>query len=397
MNALKRWPLVLVIAAMSLILLWRRPDIATNPQFWAEDGTVFFMQAGEHGVASLALPYAGYFHFAARTTAWVGAWLPAEYVPHAYAFASWLLLALVVVYVFSDRLSLRVEERAVLGVALVGTTGSNEVFFNLANWATLTALWLILLSVAREPGNRKETTFDIALLVMAGLSTPFATGLWMLFATRFALRRTPHSAVLLVVSLAVAIMQLWHMGPRVAAIEATPLLERIAGLAYRLGFVFFGEAIYRFRLETTEQALILAAFGLVYALTAWRAWVTGTHASLVLLLAHGLVGAVSFYAMGTWGDAYFIAHTGRHQYLLAVTLVWAFACLRIAPAQWIPVAVAFAAFVFLNPANKRDVWPDLYWKENVARCRVQSEPCRIIINPLTPPPQAWTVTIGATR
>jgi hypothetical protein len=67
------------------------------------------------------------------------------------------------------------------------------------------------------------------------------------------------------------------------------------------------------------------------------------------------------------------------------------------PAQWIPVGVAFAAFVFLNPSSKLEVWPDLHWKENVARCRAQVGPCRIAINPITAPPQMWTVTIGTTR
>jgi hypothetical protein len=114
---LRRCPALLVLAAMSLVLLWRRPDIPTNPQFWAEDGSVFFTQAREQGVMSLALPYAGYYHLAARGTAWAAArFPPPEYAPSAYAFASWLLLALVVVYVFSDRLCLRVGERAVLGL-----------------------------------------------------------------------------------------------------------------------------------------------------------------------------------------------------------------------------------------------------------------------------------------
>ena len=41
----RRWLVLVVLAIISLVLLWRRPDIATNPQFWAEDGVVFFAEA----------------------------------------------------------------------------------------------------------------------------------------------------------------------------------------------------------------------------------------------------------------------------------------------------------------------------------------------------------------
>lgn len=383
---------LVVLAVMSLVLLWRRPDMAANPQFWAEDGLMFFTDARDYGVATLAWPYAGYFHLAARAGAWATAWLPAEYGPHAYAVASWLVLALVVAYVFSDRLSLRVSERVVLSLALVCTTSSNEVFFNLANWATLMAPWLILLSVSREPDGRMQAWFDIGMLVAAGLSTPYAICLWTLFALRFAHRRSRHDRVLLGVSLAVALVQLGGMGSRIASPQAGALLERVDVLGYRLGFVFFGDAMNGLYLGDTGRMLLLAGFGLVYALTAWRAWVTGAQATLFFLVAHALVMAVSFVVMRTWADADFIAHTGRHQYLPAVTLVWAFACLRMPPVQWLPVGLAFAAFVFLNPSNKLEVLPDLQWRAQVRQCRSQPGPCRIPINPITPRTD-WAVTL----
>lgn len=386
-------PALPAIVAVSLALFWRRPDALANPQFWAEDGNVFFMQVNEGGIATLSVPYAGYFHLAARTTAWATSWLPVEYAPHAYAFASWLLLALLVAYICSDRLNLEPGERIVLALALVGTTTDNEVFFNLANWATLAAPWWILLATAREPERPTQTAFDIALLLIAGLSTPFAVGLWLLFALRLALRRTRHSAVLFGISLTVAVLQVWHMGTRIAEPSAGPLFTRIDGFAYRLVFVFFGEAIYRIHLASAERVLILGGFAATYALMAWWAWARGTKATLIFLLAHVVTVAVSFFVTRTWTETDFIGHRGRHQYLPAVTLVWAFACLRLRPAQWLPVGLAFAAFVFLNPGNKREVRYDLQWKMNVARCRSEPGPCRIPIHPITPPPPVWTVTI----
>lgn len=382
---------------MSLTLLWRRSDILTNPQFWAEDGQMFFTEARDHGIGTIGWPYSGYFHVAARASAWALSWVPVEYAPNAYALASWLVLALITVYIFSNRLRLRVGERVALGLALVGTTSSNEVFFNLANWATLMALWLILLPVSRGPANRAEAWFDLALLVAAGLSTPFAVCLWTLFAARFVLRRNRHDAILFAVSLAVAVVQAWNMSQRFADPPMGPLLDRVDVLGYRLGYVFFGDAMNELHLQDTGRMLLLAGFVVMYVVTGWRAWSTGAEATLIFLVAHALLTAVSFVVMRTWADVDFIAHTGRHHYLPAVMLVWAFACLRLEPWQWIPVGLAFAAFVFLNPSNKLEELPDLHWRENVQQCRSHGPRCQIAINPITPSPQGWTVTIRGIR
>src|SRR3954469_13020568 len=62
-----RW----TVAACGGILFARRPDMVLNPQFWAEDGPVFFAQARIHGIAALVEPYAGYFHTVLRLVAWI--------------------------------------------------------------------------------------------------------------------------------------------------------------------------------------------------------------------------------------------------------------------------------------------------------------------------------------
>jgi hypothetical protein len=355
------------------------------------------MQAREYGMGSLWLPYSGYFHTAARAVAWAAASsLPIQYVPHAYAFASWFLLVLVVLFVFSSRIALLTHEKVVISLALVCTTVSNEVFLNLANWATLTALWPILLSVAEEPRHRRDAVFDGVVLALAGLNTPFSICLWVLFLFRFWFRQTPHSGALLAVSVGVAALQVWNMGPRIAEVPSDAMLDRIDVLAYRFGFIFFGDAMYRLDLDLAARMLGLAGIALLYGVTVWRAWTSNARASLMFLLASGMVTAVSFFVMRTWAEEDVRMHTGRHQYLPAVTLVWAFACLRTPPIQWMPVGLAFAAFAFLNPSNKGEVLPDLKWQENVTRCFEQPDPCRIVINPVMPPPEAWTVTLART-
>src|SRR5262245_24303691 len=66
------WRFIWVFLLILTILVMRRPDAVYNPQFWAEDATVFFKQAFETPAAStLVRPLGGYFHLVPRVVALV--------------------------------------------------------------------------------------------------------------------------------------------------------------------------------------------------------------------------------------------------------------------------------------------------------------------------------------
>src|SRR5258707_11015955 len=65
-----------------LLLVLRRPDAITNPQFWAEDGPVFFFgQISHTGLSALMVPYAGYLLGVPRLVAAFAALFPASSAP----------------------------------------------------------------------------------------------------------------------------------------------------------------------------------------------------------------------------------------------------------------------------------------------------------------------------
>ena len=49
-----------VLGLTALILFLRRRNAFLNPQLWAEDGKVFFLEQWERGSQALITPYAGY-------------------------------------------------------------------------------------------------------------------------------------------------------------------------------------------------------------------------------------------------------------------------------------------------------------------------------------------------
>jgi hypothetical protein len=70
--------------AFLLVLFARRPETFLNPQLWAEDGPIFFVQADEFGARALTFSWAGYHHFLLRLIAAVSSPLNAQLVPAAY-------------------------------------------------------------------------------------------------------------------------------------------------------------------------------------------------------------------------------------------------------------------------------------------------------------------------
>ena len=66
-----------------LVLYARMPDAFSHPQFWAEDGTIFFLDAHSGGWRALLDPYSGYLHLIPRAVAWLAELLPYELIPEA--------------------------------------------------------------------------------------------------------------------------------------------------------------------------------------------------------------------------------------------------------------------------------------------------------------------------
>jgi len=379
------------VVAVTAILYWRRPDAFYNPQFWAEDGSRFFTGAFFIGARSLVIPLAGFFHTLARLVAWIGSWIPVRYAPHWYGAASWALLVSMISYIFSARFSLSNRQKLLLGLALVATTADNEVFFNLANWATITSLFWLLLAASNEPQSQRQALFDIAVLILAGLNSPFVICLWPTFLLRWWVRRTAHNGRLLALSLAVAVIQVWNMPTRITAGGIFPQLSSsfVDVLICRFGFMFLGEQVYRLELTDPLRICGLATISGFYGGLFWHA-VRQKNWSLVTILGGGILAELlSLYVMRN--SLIPMMHSaGRHFFIPAVTVTWALLLSNLRPRHlsWSPLTLILIAFLFLTPSSKNQILPDLDWAGHVAQWRGTQLLCKIPINPVWDPP-AW--------
>lgn len=205
MRWLRRPPLSATLLACAIVLAARRPDLLQAPQFWAEDGPVFFLHARTLGADSLFLPSAGYLHTVLRGIAWLATWTDPTLAPAFYCCAAGAMTLYVAALTQSPRFPFASSPGYALAVVLV--PDAFEVLLTLTNLQWILAAGLLLILIAHEPLRRGERVHDVVALVALGLTGPFVIVFAPLFAWRAWVRRTRFSLILAVGASAAAAVQ----------------------------------------------------------------------------------------------------------------------------------------------------------------------------------------------
>lgn len=358
--------LLLTLAAVAIIAL-RKSDSLLNPQFWAEDGALFFIETERYGGWGLLVrPYEGYLHLLPRLIAALGAHFPLIAAPAFYAWSALAVTGAILWWVQSPRLALRGGAFAALALAVVPHTG--EVYLNLCNLQWITALGLFALVLARDAASLPTRAGELLLLLLTGLTGPFIVLALPLFAWRAYHRRSPWSSILLFGALAAAAAQLPSLLARpalTAAVDWAPL-QHAAIIGRRvIGTLFFGQISLP---AFFFASLALTTFGAVsFALWRRREPLPG---GPLLLIASLLVLSATGYKVrpDTWtlselvnGDRYF--------FISKIILLWLVAALALTSASrlrlllftllLLPLAANLPRFIF-PPA------PDQNWAASCA-------------------------------
>lgn len=222
------------LAALAPLFFLRKPHALTTPQLWAEDGSIFLVQAEVLGARAFTEHYMGYLHTLPRIVAAIAprlldpAWWPLFY--NGVAFGVWLLVAS---RIFSPRLALPGKPWLVL--ALVAVPHSGEVMFNITNLQWITALALALQPMLAPPRTDGERRIDLVVLALLGLTGPFAVVLFPLYVWRWLHEPDDGSLAPMLVVAGAAALQAWFIhtaGPRFEhqdlALRAWPAIEIIA-------------------------------------------------------------------------------------------------------------------------------------------------------------------------
>ncbi|MGP8268739.1 MAG: hypothetical protein ACLQLH_01620 [Terracidiphilus sp.] len=157
-------------------MISRRPDAITHAQFWAEDGHAWFADAYNFGGwAALLRTQDGYFQGLPRLTAALAALVPLRVAPLVFNLIAIAIEALPVNLLLSFRSSAwgSLRYRALLAFVYLALPNCWEMGAIITNSQWLLALCAFLLSVATAPRSIAGRAFDIAILLLCGLTGPF--------------------------------------------------------------------------------------------------------------------------------------------------------------------------------------------------------------------------------
>ena len=280
------WPYLGVASVAFLLLVGRRIDGLTNPQFWAEDGTVFFQQNLEVGCwRALHTLFRGFPYLGQRLVACAVTPLPFVAVPMAYNLVAYVVAAAAIAafsvpgfrhVIRSDAL------RVVLCLALAGLPQATRLLGSLTDTSWFLGMWLILLTAMRLPASSRASAALAGAGLLATYSTPLSVvtvPLWLarsVHALRY--RQMRDVAFALVLSSGVGILFL--VSPQLGSDTRTPehlarpildsmmmLVLADAAIGTRATVALLGRsgpgALY---------VLALTMLGLVIGLAWWARW-----------------------------------------------------------------------------------------------------------------------------
>jgi hypothetical protein len=401
----------IVLLACALVIS-RRVDAFTNPQFYAEDGSKWFANAYTYGpLGALDLSYNGYFQLVSRLGPVVAAPFGISSAPLVYNIVGLLLQVAPVAYLLSSRFDPVIpsfKARVVVGAVyiLMPSTELN-VDITTAQFHLLVLAFLVI--VAAAPKRWYWSAFDVAVVLLCGLSGPFAYILLPVAVLWFLIRRQPFTLVLCF-ALAVTIpLQVYAdlTSPRLHVPLGASLHNLLLIVTDRiiLAGTFAEEGgTHVFLTGSSRGTLVSAVICLlslpivVYA--AWRAPVALKMFALtaIAVAASGLAAPLVSNTGNAWAIMT-VSRAGERYFLLAqvawvVTLLWTATRL---PRPWLQrAALAIGAVAFgsgLVTAWRYPPFQDFHWAQE-AREITTATPGTKLLLPI-PPGGGWAIDITA--
>jgi hypothetical protein len=169
---------VCVVALIVLLLVLRRTDGVTNPQFWAEDGTVFFQWNLKLGCwQAVQTFFRGFPYLLSKLVACAATPLPFVRVPLAYNVVAYGVAGISLAtfslpnfrhVISSDRL------RVIFCLATAALPHATELVGSLTNTSWYLGIWLVLLTVMRLPRSAVSLAAFAFASILATFSTPLS-------------------------------------------------------------------------------------------------------------------------------------------------------------------------------------------------------------------------------
>lgn len=170
------WVFILGVA----VYLIRARYEMINPQFWAEDATVFFTASPLQALRQMMQPYAGYLHIGPRSIALIGSLVPGALAPVAVFWAACLTTVLCSVVIYALGSFMANPDRVLFALAPIMALPGGEIYGNATNtqWFLGTVLGVLVLCYRQD---RFPSPWWLVLALFLALTGPFSVFLFPIF------------------------------------------------------------------------------------------------------------------------------------------------------------------------------------------------------------------------
>lgn len=398
----------IAFAASGLVLALKAPDSVTRPQFWAEDGTIFFAQAHDHSLPRLFSPYAGYFLFLPRLVAFVAAPFSASQAPLIYSLGALVLGAAALASLRQIR-ALGVPFPLLLGAVLLTPT-SVEVFGSLTNVQWLTQFGLLAIAARFWQGDEtRHPMLGIILATLVGMTGVFCVFITIALGVCWSLvwlaqratdddrelsllaerARNPPPEILVLVACAALQVACFVRSPDAAGLPGGAIGPALTGIATSVQSHLFCSAILPTGLFVTLVAglVVLAVRGLLDRPTGLVVLV------MTLIYVALQLGATTLKLRGDptllepfdMGDRYFVAANAAIWWLVAIAV--ASAVPRSPRAAFLATTALLCTSAWATGHLQRPPLPDLEWSPYARSIDAGLD----VTAPINPPP--WTMHV----
>lgn len=342
-----RWQTqVFVFCLACLLIVSHRPDAVRNAQFYAEDGAVWFAQAYNFGwLHSLLLQQNGYLQTLPRLAAGLGLLVPLRWAPLAMNLVGITLQALPAILLLSRRLANwgPLPLRACWALAYLVLPNVMELEATVTEGQWHLALLACLVILAEPPAPFGWLVFDVAVLLVCGLTGPFCLVLLPVGLLYWYLRRPRRQAVfLLLLTLAsllqfAAVIRTAAVARSQAPLGVTPqlFLQLVAGRVYMAALWGDKSLAAQQHLFLLVPVMLLGTGFLIYvllkAILELRLLIIFCFVIFGLSLAHPMAS----YVQPQW-EVLSIAAGQHYWFLPMVAFIWSLVwCCFCAPSAWI--------------------------------------------------------------
>jgi len=404
--------LLLFYVLFAALLVTRRPDCIRNPQFWAEEGTRFFVDAWERSIwINLATYSYGYFDLLVRSILQVAALVPLEYAPLVLVLSAIAIQAAIPTFVISARCANWMgifPIRLAAALLYCGLPNSFETHCIALHARVHLAVLAALVIVSAPPLSRLGKLFDASILALTAFSGPFVllltpAAIWRQWYERTSAAR--RNCLILVAGFIFAIFAIiacggQRFGPPLGASLRDGM--RIVGGQFTIGFLL-GERTYASLVHQAWFDIAVAASSLGLALIIFLILGYGkTESRYLLFIGFGSLAIALAAPIGAapgmtlWQTLWTIPGSGQRYYLVPMaTLLFALSALagrgKTHSSRWI----AAALLLILAVAGVRNDWKlpaftDFQFRKHIALYRALPPGSSVTV-PINPP--GWHMEI----